>query len=661
MKSLRRALGPAVAGFLLLLGAAAPVQATNSDGPPLGATDGVSAEGITTQAVPNRAYTARIRGGYTSAGTTLRNAGAGSITIDGIPEGARVRKAYLYWSILDDSEDVSFRRGRLNNRPITGRKVGQGVGPCWGTEFGYAYRADVTSKVRKNGTYDLTSFASGTTDGTDPWVDGVAPFAEGASLVVIYTKNTMPLTRIVVNDGYEETRDGNTLAMNIPYSGSVASLAGEVKTTFVVADGQNSSEPGATFNGTPLPAVDLDGTDGPTPGYSNGNLWDTETVSVGNLVNPGDTSADLTLTGDSDCLVWVAQVLSIGLNGTLDTDKDKLLDGWEANGYDADGNGTIDVDLPALGASVNHKDLFIEMDWMDTPDTYMAAEADLDRIVEVYANAPIQNPDGIDGIKLHLDAGSARSDKYNLGGGNQVPLDTDLNPLLPQFNAIKANHFDAVRAKIFYYMIWADSYNNTSSSGNAMSIPGDQFVVTLGRWNANGTPDQRVGTFIHEFGHDLGLEHGGDEGKNYKPNYLSVMSYAFQTVGVPMADGSPSYFGYSSFKAPNLIESRLRERSGLRSRFAAPFDTRWYCPAGALTTGTGGAQRNVDWTCDGTFDARAVSVDINKDGALGTLKGHDDWKNLVFGGGAVGGAGIDAASVAAPLDELTFEEASSQG
>ncbi len=100
----------------------------------------------------------------------------------------------------------------------------------------------------------------------------------------------------------------------------------------------------------------------------------------------------------------------------------------------------------------------------------------------------------------------------------------------------------------------------------------------------------------------------------------------------------------------------MRERSGLRSRFASPYATRWYCPAGNQVTGTTSARNNIDWDCDGTVEAPLVSVDINRDGVLNTLTGHDDWDNIVFGGGAVG-AGIDAASAPAPLDELTFEEA----
>ena len=44
-----------------------------------------------------------------------------------------------------------------------------------------------------------------------------------------------------------------------------------------------------------------------------------------------------------------------------DADNDGLLDSWEQNGFNADGNGTIDVKL-AFGANPRRKDVFVEVD-----------------------------------------------------------------------------------------------------------------------------------------------------------------------------------------------------------------------------------------------------------------------------------------------------------
>ena len=64
-----------------------------------------------------------------------------------------------------------------------------------------------------------------------------------------------------------------------------------------------------------------------------------------------------------------------------DTDGDGIPDSWEMYGYDADGEGAIDVDYPAMGANPNHKDVFVEMDYMPGE---LGSDEDLDRIVQSF-------------------------------------------------------------------------------------------------------------------------------------------------------------------------------------------------------------------------------------------------------------------------------------
>ncbi len=324
-----------------------------------------------------------------------------------------------------------------------------------------------------------------------------------------------------------------------------------------------------------------------------------------------------------------------------DTDGDGLPDVWETNGYDADGDGQIDVDLPAMGADPKKKDLFVEMDYMQGR---LPGTAAFDRIKASFAAAPVSNPDGSTGINIHLDAGSAGGGNYNLGGGNQVPYDSDLNPYASQTNAIKDNNFDSARAKIFRYMIWADDYDSSCSSGVAFGIPGDTFIATMGpRCGWKTTEDMQVGTFIHELGHTLGLKHGGSDHTNYKPNYLSVMNYTFQFSGLPKADGSFS-FSYSNVNPASLNESSLNEANGLGSS-ASAWKTSWFCPDKTKRTTSGAASQPIDWNCNGTAGG-TVSADINKDGSKGTLSAQNNWANISFRGGNIGsGAGMKARSL----------------
>ena len=110
-----------------------------------------------------------------------------------------------------------------------------------------------------------------------------------------------------------------------------------------------------------------------------------------------------------------------------DSDGDGLLNSWETDGYDDNGDGVVDVDLPRMGADPNHKDLFLELDWVAGRTPTRAA---IGAIVAAFAAAPKEagiragerqgaggenedtfgvsappNPDGRLGINLHVDTG----------------------------------------------------------------------------------------------------------------------------------------------------------------------------------------------------------------------------------------------------------------
>jgi hypothetical protein len=48
----------------------------------------------------------------------------------------------------------------------------------------------------------------------------------------------------------------------------------------------------------------------------------------------------------------------------LDSDQDGLLDHWETTGIDMDQDGVVDLNLAAMGANANTRDLFLEIDWV---------------------------------------------------------------------------------------------------------------------------------------------------------------------------------------------------------------------------------------------------------------------------------------------------------
>ena len=80
----------------------------------------------------------------------------------------------------------------------------------------------------------------------------------------------------------------------------------------------------------------------------------------------------------------------LGDNSPKDMDGDSIPDEWESNGMDVNNDGKIDLDLRALGANPEHKDLFVEVDYLKDrkPD-----EKALTKVVDLIQTEQVCNPD----------------------------------------------------------------------------------------------------------------------------------------------------------------------------------------------------------------------------------------------------------------------------
>jgi lysophospholipase L1-like esterase len=257
-----------------------------------------------------------VHGGYTAAGIGMRNLGYGTISVTGVPAGATVKSATLVWDILADAAGPSFAQGTLDGKAFTGTQWASGASPCWPVSANFSYEADVTGLVTGNGSYKLAGFATGQSDGADPWTSGsTAPLDEGATLVVVYQLASMPEVTVQIAEGATETELGNTASATL--AGFTVGATPSATTTYIVADGQLPGNT-ASFDGTTLPGVGFSGNDPQAvPHYSQGNLWDTVTADVSADLHQGDTSATIGVTGNDDCLVWVGQVLAVKTGAVL--------------------------------------------------------------------------------------------------------------------------------------------------------------------------------------------------------------------------------------------------------------------------------------------------------------------------------------------------------
>ncbi|GAA0991671.1 hypothetical protein GCM10009555_079360 [Acrocarpospora macrocephala] len=123
--------------------------------------------------------------------------------------------------------------------------------------------------------------------------------------------------------------------------------------------------------------------------------------------------------GDDDDEPRVEVCFDVSTTPGADADGDGLLDGWERNGYNDNADSVIDVDLPAMGARADHKDIFLELDYVNGRNI---SKTDVRALKAAFAAAPanagtsagtrgggvsaLPNPDGQRGINLHIDMGS---------------------------------------------------------------------------------------------------------------------------------------------------------------------------------------------------------------------------------------------------------------
>jgi uncharacterized repeat protein (TIGR01451 family) len=379
-----------------------------------------------------------------------------------------------------------------------------------------------------------------------------------------------------------------------------------------------------------------------------------------------------------------------------DADGDGLLDNWEQKGVDLGNNGTIDIDLPAFGANPFRKDVFVEVDCLVAGDhSHCPRQDSIEDAVYSFARAPVPNLDGTTGVQLHVDVGPLYGDNAiaiapgpggvagtygDFGGGNMIGeagreiIESISSPKgngVP-FVDLKNGFFDPNREPIFHYAIFGHQTNYRAAtgdctSGEASDIPGHDFMVTLGGgpfptvptfpcWGTDangfsvGSRFEQAGTFMHELGHTLDLQHGGDESlPNDKPNYLSVMNYAFQVCNIMLSPNGVVLGGcdYSRIEllSPGvpLNEGDLDECVGI---------------------GTAVAYGPVDWDKDGLLEGVSscqppnnanIPFDINADGIQTLLKGFEDWSHLDYATG-ISGAGAYA-GVPDEADPQTIKDA----
>jgi hypothetical protein len=416
--------------------------------------------------------------------------------------------------------------------------------------------------------------------------------------------------------------------------------------------------------------------------------------------------------------------------GVIDTDGDGLPDCWETGGIDFAGTGVpadrlalcVQVDTNGDGvpdatecADPNHKDLFVEIDYMQyhKPDpkalsqTQSVQTLGVQSVREAFAAAPVANPDTTKGVRIHFQVDEQVTFTSLVGAStshvNQVAFTPCTGPASAATDLAQAVDFDTVKAAnfgtstergnpnklnakrlAFRYVLFAHNLVGNPSGGSNGSgcaeVGGDDAAVTLGSFatttvdsvsHGRGTTDQQAGTFMHEFGHLLGLRHGGQDAFNCKPNYRSVMSYSRQFAGSPITgrrlDYSRSLDPLIYVPGTTTIDSNktgvlnegsilspgLNELDGLGNDQSLRAISPYFPSPDQIAFGPGAWSVVTPWPLSATapvainwnrsfqgktpsIDTSPVVADINAganagcDGSGTFLEGQEDWSNLLY-------------------------------
>ena len=344
-----------------------------------------------------------------------------------------------------------------------------------------------------------------------------------------------------------------------------------------------------------------------------------------------------------------------------DIDNDGIPDEWEKNGLDIDKDGTIDVDLKAMGAVVGQRDLFVEIDIMNE---LKISQQSLDIVAEQFKDHDIY---------LHIDAGPDSVDYItgkkwgSLSKSDRIPYskittlyDTYINEKgkeeIENFNAwddLTNKYFSNERRSVFRHCMFINSFDTKGTSGISRGIPEQSFVITSHGFGNRDDDNTRAiaGTFMHELGHTLGLKHGGSDHSNFKPNDLSIMNYLYQFSGLYGTDE----INYSEYVLPEIKENEVDESKGID-------------PEGIISNPDLGAK----WILNNeenyyTKSVSGKSIDFNNDGKIEVLTkidfyhgGQDcsvntasinEWDALIFRGGSIGDLGATS-----PLNKITTDK-----
>ncbi|MBI5707335.1 MAG: hypothetical protein HZC36_10145 [Armatimonadetes bacterium] len=297
--------------------------------------------------------------------------------------------------------------------------------------------------------------------------------------------------------------------------------------------------------------------------FRNGNEHHTaQSVRIYRKVSPGETDSDRDGLPNTE----EAKLGTDPMNP--DTDADGLLDGWEVGEFRG-------LKLQELGCDPRHTDFICLISRFDGLDETLAKE-ELARCVDYYAKLPTKNPDGKTGWSLH-------------------PIWLNVLDKEAQKKPWWESRDLYIPAKWRGVVHWMQI---TPWGGGQADQLGDGGGCGGGR-------NSLYATFLHEFGHQIGMDHNGFWGPSQCPIYRSLMNYAYSYS----LEDDATRIAYSTGELADFV---LREND-LSEVLPLPYERAKFLERGPyrFKLKPNGKTTLIDWNWNGVLGETHIRADIN--------------------------------------------------
>jgi hypothetical protein len=264
----------------------------------------------------------------------------------------------------------------------------------------------------------------------------------------------------------------------------------------------------------------------------------------------------------------------------VSTANDGLPDAWKTGKVKPNG-----YDLAAMGCRVGRQSLIMEVQRVeDVPEATVRAM--MAQVVATYAAIPTTNPDGSQGITMHV----------------------IYRPPISLADSEKTTRKYPPEVRKVARKALEEKYHKNGAFGIAHWMRIKSFGGGVARiMGTVGNSGPSPGLFVHELGHQLGLVHSGHWKPAFSPMYASCMSYHY----VAKYWGGQVHYSTGQMTHFVLRETALTEHLPVPASYLIHLTVKPYNLM--VKPSPDGKSAWVDWNRNGRFDTGLIQADINLD------------------------------------------------